>query len=359
MKGAPKTLVVCSALVFGCSDTTNAVAASDEPVDSTDAGTDAGTDGGTDAETDAGTDGGSSDAVEPEPERGLLTDQTIDVAGVTRSYLLFVPDDYENAPIVFLLHGYSTTNEEFLGLAGGPAPYRVWLDIARRENVLVVAPNGLVDEAADTKGWNDCRGDSAGSSSADDVGFMSALVDSLVETYAADSRRVYAQGTSNGGHMSIRLALEMPEKLAAFAVVVAANAANSECSSSEVPVPAMFMNGTADPLLPYDGGEMIGGRGEVLSNAATMSDWVRRNGANPTPESTALPDINTSDESQVEKDVYEAGASGAEVVAYHVLGGGHTEPSIDERVDGRFLGPQNADMEMANEVWAFFSTKTK
>ena len=42
--------------------------------------------------------------------------------------------------------------------------------------------------------------------------------------------------------------------------------------------------------------------------------------------------------------------------------GGHTEPSISERYSSIWLsivGNQNGDIEMANEVWDFFKTKTR
>jgi polyhydroxybutyrate depolymerase len=42
-----------------------------------------------------------------------------------------------------------------------------------------------------------------------------------------------------------------------------------------------------------------------------------------------------------------------------VLGGGHAEPSRHERFSGvytRLVGPQNDDIETADEVWRFFAT---
>jgi polyhydroxybutyrate depolymerase len=49
-------------------------------------------------------------------------------------------------------------------------------------------------------------------------------------------------------------------------------------------------------------------------------------------------------------------------VLYEVRGGGHTEPSLTEhnrRLYKRIVGPQNRDIEMAEEVWSFFKNRRR
>jgi polyhydroxybutyrate depolymerase len=287
-------------------------------------------------------------------ETGLLINQTLAVAGEQRSYHLIVPATPAQAPVLLLFHGHSSSADELLGLNGAPSPFALWLDIARRENLIVVVPNGLVRSSSE-KGWNDCRADAPTNSRADDVLFANRLLDRIFERYGADPRRVFASGVSNGGHMAIRLALEMPHRLTGFAAINAANAGNSKCAASTVRVPALFMNGTADPLLPYEGGQMASGRGLVLSTQASVEQWVSRNGAAALPTLSVLPDRDPGDGSRVEKYVH---SGSAPVLLYKVLGGGHTAPSLSQRYSAqtlRVLGAQNADIEMAEEVWAFFS----
>lgn len=292
---------------------------------------------------------------------GLLTDQTLTISGKERKYILFVPSNYDNAPIVMLFHGHSSTMDQLIGASGETSPYKIWLDIAQQENILLAIPNGLY-VSENEKGWNDCRADAPTNSKANDVQFVSLLIDHLISTYRANPKRVYANGTSNGGHFCIRLANEMPEKLTAFAAVAAANAVNSKCTNSTVPVTALLMNGTADPLLPFEGGSMIGNRGQVYSVAATVNYWVDRNKTEPTPEISVFPDITTSDNSTVEKRIFKNGAGNSEVAFYRITGGGHTEPSKSVRyrtVLTNRLGNQNGDIEMADEIWSFFKDKTK
>ncbi len=149
-----------------------------------------------------------------------------------------MPDKYLHAPVVVLLHGHSKTSEQLLGITGDPAPYKVWLDFAQEAQVLLIVPEGLYT-SEDEKGWNDCRSDAPTNSIEDDVLFIDLLLDSVLAQYQADERRVYVNGTSNGGHFAIRLAQELPGKLTAFAAITAANATNSHCAPlrSESPYP--------------------------------------------------------------------------------------------------------------------------
>lgn len=294
-------------------------------------------------------------------ELGFLANQVINVDDLDREYHLFVPNNYMDASVVIIFHGHANSYNNFIGLSGETAPYKAWLDLAEEENIILVVPNGLFF-SGNEKGWNDCRTDASTNSEADDVQFISLLIDDIVDKYQADSKKIYVNGTSNGGHMCIRLANEIPEKLTAFAAVISSHAVNSDCSDSEVPVSALFMNGTIDSILPYDGGQMSSNRGEVFSTENSVNYWVNRNGTDLIPEKLDLPDTNLDDDSNVEKYTYLNGTNNTEVVLYKIINGGHTEPSIKERY-GSFiltiLGNQNADIEMTDEVWSFFKDKSK
>lgn len=99
--------------------------------------------------------------------------------------------------------------------------------------------------------------------------FIVNLLDFIKEKYNSNDSKVFAVGTSNGGHFAIRLAQEIPDRITSFASVVASDAANSECSDATTNVSALFMNGTDDPILPYNGGSTEDG--EVISTESTVS----------------------------------------------------------------------------------------
>jgi polyhydroxybutyrate depolymerase len=293
------------------------------------------------------------------PETGLLRNQVITVGGVQRNYHLYVPDNHRNAPVVFLFHGNGGSSDDLLGLSGVKAPYKVWMEIARNEQLVLVVPNGTLG-SQNSRGWNDCRTDAPRTPQVDDVQLIVDLLDFLAERYAVNEARVFAVGTSNGGHFAIRLAKEIPGRITAFAAVLAANAVNSACAEEPTPVSALFMNGTSDTIMPYEGGNS--GNGEVFSTDISVAYWVHRNGTYATPVVTEIPDINASDGSTVTRFLYPGGTGGAEVALVKVQQGGHTEPSIAERYSAVWLsivGPQNGDLEMANEIWNFFRTKSR
>jgi polyhydroxybutyrate depolymerase len=125
------------------------------------------------------------------------------------------------------------------------------------------------------------------------------------------------------------------------------------------------MNGTADPLLPYNGGKVGKDkheRGTVLSTPDSVNYWVNINETKQKPVIYKFKDTNQRDKSTVIRHSYKDGKENTEVVLYEVRNGGHTEPSLTEkyrRIYRRIVGNQNYDIEMADEVWQFFKTRRR
>jgi polyhydroxybutyrate depolymerase len=163
--------------------------------------------------------------------------------------------------------------------------------------------------------------------------------------------------------MSLRLALELSDRIAAVAPVVAAMPSSSGCKPPKHPISILFMNGTDDPILPYAGGEVapdIGGRGSVLSTRASVAYWTDFDRTGSTPEVVVYPDINRTDLTSVRRTTYTGGLEDTQVVLYEVIKGGHLEPSMEEQysvIAEAYLGRQNHDIEMAREIWDFLKNK--
>jgi len=307
--------------------------------------------------------GGNGNSVSQLGERGeLLRDLNIEIQGAQRDYHLYVPEDPSSASMVFLLHGNTGgSSDQILGLNGRAAPHKVWMDIAMRENLLLVVPNGATG-ANGHEGWNDCRISSRVTPETDDVLFISTLIDQVSEDYQRSNTNVFVVGTSNGGMMAMRLAQEIPEKLLAFASIVASFPSSSGCADTNAPISALFMNGTADPILPYQGGRIRPNRGDFLSTEDAVDIWVTRNQVSLPAIEAEIPDNDPNDESTVRSFTYTSDQTGTKIIHYEVVGGGHTEPSIAERYSSAFkliVGVQNGDIEMADEVWEFFSSLTR
>ncbi len=297
-------------------------------------------------------------------EPGLHKDNTIIVGNVNRSYDYYLPDNLGRIPhpLIFVFHGGGSSPDDLTGESGFKAPYRVWIDLADVHKFIVVYPEGTINPKG-ALGWNDCRADASSNPSTDDVGFIQDLIERFAKKYNIDTSRIYATGTSNGGHMSLRLALELSDTIAAVGVIAAAMP-RVGCSTPGYPISVLLMNGTNDPISPYEGGEVapdIGGRGSVLSTSDSIKLWIDFNQTDTIPEMTRFADTDSPDSSTVTRYTYSNGLEGTQVVLYEVLNGGHTEPSIQEQyapLIELYLGKQNHDIEMANEIWEFFQDKT-
>ncbi len=300
----------------------------------------------------------------PAPPAAGLHVLTLEHDGQARRYALYVPAraGSDPLPLVFSLHGGGVTLEDQIGASGYKSPFKLWMELADSEGFYVVYPEGLPG-AYGKPTWNDCRGDATVSSDADDVGFILALIDEVAAAYPLDRRRIYASGMSNGGLMALRLAVEAPNTFAAVAAVCASMPAVSKCPVPARPLPVLFMNGTADPNLPYGGGTIgnppRASHGSVLSTAASVAVWNNLAGAHLTTQRT-LPDLDPNDGGVVTESDYRAGGR-LWVRLYTVGGGGHAAPSIRERYSAlfeRLFGHQNHDIETAREVWRFFAAAT-
>jgi polyhydroxybutyrate depolymerase len=269
-----------------------------------------------------------------------------------RSYAFYAPATLApGAPLVLALHG-SMGDAEQMRLATGYGFER----LADRYGFVVVYPEGY------ERHWNDCRRKgpyAAKRLGIDDVGFMRALVDHFRSTRGVDSARVFAVGYSNGGHLSYRLALEAPELVRAVAAVGAnlPTSENLDCVPTEGVTPVLILNGTEDPINPYEGGRVtlfgFGNRGSVLSARASAEYFASRNGITnpPTAEPIAQPD--NPGPSSSERALWRS-ATGTEVVLYTIHNGGHTIPQPHARFP-RILGRTHAALDGPTEIWSFFA----
>ena len=277
-----------------------------------------------------------------------------------RRWLVYEPSKLQHpTPVVFVLPGSAQTAEAIRLFTG----YR-FDELSERDGVLLVYAEGWTDGGVFGPEWNDCRKNTplpAHRENVDDVGFILWVLEEIAGDYGIDRSRVYSAGISDGGDMSYRLATDHPELFDAVAVVVAQQAApeNSNCLTPRGPVSILVMNGTADPVIPYQGGiasfHGIGAAGEVQAMEGTISHWKAVNGIAPTDpgEVRELPDRVVEDGSTVRLERF-VSPEGKQVVAYHILGGGHAIPGGYRALPDFVFGPINHDVNGADEIWSFF-----
>ncbi len=272
--------------------------------------------------------------------------------GVTRTFIYYVPRVlYETSvPLVFMLHGGGgSSNGTINNLTEGRLN-----ELANTNKFIVVYPQGLNNR------WNDCRSAYPVASEADDVGFFDAMIAWFSAHYPIDPKRVYAAGHSNGGMMCMRLALELSDKIAAICTSAGPLAADSICPNPTNPISIMYLAGTADPLVPFDGGTASKNRGTVLSAKETVDFWVEFLGTDTTPAVTNLPNIVTTDDSTITIYTYFNGFDETEVLFYQINGGGHGWPSPTQFSPTKQLiaGKRNQDIIACDEAWTFFQRHT-
>ena len=254
-----------------------------------------------------------------------------------REYILFVPAIYTGnsaVPLILNYHGYGSNASEQMN-------YGDFRPIADTAGFLVVHPQGTLHFGITH--WN-VGGWTIGST-ADDVGFTAALIDSLAVEYCLDLTRIYATGMSNGGFMSFLLACQLSDDVAAIASVTGSMTPETYDDCSPIhPSPILQMHGTDDGVVPYDGALWTKPIDDVLQY------WVDYNNCNTTPTIISLPDIDPNDGSTVEYIVYDEGDNGITTEHYKIIGGGHTWP-------GSALGGAgtNYDINASVEIWKFFS----
>lgn len=287
----------------------------------------------------------------PEPALGGRVErQSVRVGERDRSYLIYAPARPAASPaLLVVFHGSMGT------AAGIRAETGYGFDrLAERDGFLVAYPQGFEGN------WNDCRRTAdypARRLDIDDVGFFAALVEQLRRERGIDPARVFVAGLSNGGHFVFRLALEHPDRIAGAAAFAASlpTADNNDCAARGTTPPILLVNGTADPINPYEGGKVtlfgFGDRGTVLSAADSAAFFARRAGASG-PALSRIAARAAGDETWVERREWR-GSGGRPVVLMSVHGGGHVVPQSVYR-PRRLLGRATSAIDGPAEAWAFF-----
>ncbi len=272
--------------------------------------------------------------------------------GVTRTYRVLVPDSYDGSrpvPLILALHGGGGEGRVMCSLKNGIQT------LANQGNFIVVCPDGIENH------WNDGRELTrwrAHAEKIDDVGFLVNLIEIVQNQYRIDPGRIYATGVSNGGKMVLRLACEASEVLAGVAAVIASLPADLDCQPSS-PVSIMLLNGTQDPLVPYEGGQVHFLRqelGAALSTPATLNFWVEANGCRTGPEQVWLPDLDPQDGTRIRRESYRDCDGGSQVLLYEVQGGGHTWPGGSQYVPAFLVGKVSQDAKAGELIWEFFDS---
>ena len=203
------------------------------------------------------------------------------------------------------LHGAGATGGEQASITNYNA-------VADQHGFVVVYPDGI------DYSWADGRGASIPDrQGVDDVGFLVALADRLTHDYGIEPGHVFATGLSAGAFMATRLACQRADVIAAIAPVAGSLGSAVPCAPSR-PVSVFATHGMADPIVPFNGGGMVGrgGPSDIVAPQAMVARWRDLDRCPATP----VEDVPAAG---VQRFTATGCAGGTEVVFVGVEGGGH------------------------------------
>ena len=233
----------------------------------------------------------------------------------SRTYRLHVPASFgsaKRAPLVVVLHGAS-------GNAARVELRYHWDALADRLGFFVAYPQGIDDR------WN-ASFDPHG---ADDVGFLTDLMDHLVHAFPIDSRRVFVTGMSNGGAMTYRMGCVLSDRIAAIAPV---EAWNPGCRPRG-PVSLVAVHGLADHQVSFARAQQ------------SVTGWRDDDGCRINPQVQRAGSVTRS--------MWMRCARGTFVQFYAIAGSGHEWPGSWPPLPGHDF-PSRA-LDATAVIWAAFN----
>ena len=238
---------------------------------------------------------------------------------------MYVPQSYSDqaVPLLFNFHGFGDTAEQYMN-------YVDMRSLAESEQFILVYPQGSCLNGASH--WNPCTTGGDNKSTADDLGFVEAMIDNISLNYNIDSERVYASGYSNGGMMAYGLANYKSNLITAVASV---SGAMLDCAGTiSRPVPVIHLHGTSDGVIPFNGSS------EYSSVQSTLDYWINFNNTSVNPVISTYSDQGMS----IEHYLYNDGDDNISVEHYKYVQGGH------EWFNSSFQGQNTSEL-----VWNFLS----
>jgi polyhydroxybutyrate depolymerase len=327
------------------------------------------------------------------------TQEKIDVDDVSRSYVVHLPKGYDQQqhyPVVILLHARNQDADDMARLTH-------FNQLADKDGIIAIYPNATRGQwnigvraeqpsAATPRrgggrrgGWGGGGwpgggggggypggggggypggGQSGGQNPeanknrpepADDVAFLNQMLDALALKYSVDTRRIYATGLEDGGFMALRVGCSMSDRVAAIAAVGAALPKTMICLPSRA-VPALFMNGTDDPIVPDNGGTYKPGQFHVLSAEDSAKAWAKFDRCGEKPAQDKISPLQKGGK-ETKTYAYSGCQDNAQVVLYSVKGGGNTWPGGEQYMTEKEVG-KTSDALNANEtIWSFLVTR--
>ena len=258
--------------------------------------------------------------------------------GVKRKYILYVPISYDPStptPLVISMHGFGDWSAHQMHMSG-------WNDLADEKSFIAVYPMGTHFPLR----WQLYDYENPAANPTADIRFISDLIDHLEEDYNIDPNRIYANGLSNGGGMAQALSCTLSDRIAAVGSVSGAYIYPLNACQPVRPVPIIAFHGTADTIVPYQGGPSERFHHPFPSIPEFMEKIAQRNGCTASPiEQTVSQNVHSIS--------YTGCTANADVVFYTIEDGGHSWPG-GKIMPHMIVGETNMEINATRLMWNFF-----
>ena len=299
-----------------------------------------------------------------------------------RRYLVYAPERLPVGPVpLVLVFPGSSASAEAAALYYTHTRFET---LADRDGFVVVYGNGLPnpfwpgDKPSVPQGGflPGCWAPHAGEGL--DVAYVREIVEQLAKELPIDRKRIYATGLSMGGGMSLQLALEAPDLVAAIAPVAPVpfqptgewlHACHPRTGYERISI--ALLAATADPFVAYAPGPSIRfAQAHFPGMEQTRDAWLAALKISGMPTNEAFPDLVAGDSylphtglasSTVERQRYPPGPQGQELWYYKATGMGHWWPNPKTNWKGLWatFGKTNQDIDFADQAWEFFQRHRK
>jgi polyhydroxybutyrate depolymerase len=232
----------------------------------------------------------------------------ITVDGTSRTYRVRTPPGEGAAPVLVALHDAGNDPEGIVEVTQ--------LDRAATQHGFAVVFPAAVERSERTWNAGFCCG-AAPSVGVDDVAFLGSVLDELAADERLDADRVHLAGVSNGAVMAYHYACAHADRVVGVASVAGTMDLDG-CEPSE-PVSVLEIHGTADGIVPFDGGEMpdfVQATQPAAGAESLVERWAELNGCADEPATTT--------DAPVTRTSWEQCDGGATVELIAIEGAGHT-----------------------------------
>jgi polyhydroxybutyrate depolymerase len=210
-----------------------------------------------------------------------MTNRTAQVAGLTRTYIIYLPTAFDPAkplPLVFVFHGYTMSGQEMFDITQYAA-------LADSEGIALAFPDGeggpdsLVDPwNVENPGQTVCGGVDAVSATGDDFAFIDAMKADVAQDQCLDTAHIYTTGFSMGGYFTEHVGCYRDDMRAIAPHSGGTIADLSACTTGHVPV--IMFHGTSDSVIDDACDDPTVTPDAGFPAAATL--WATKNGCSPT-----------------------------------------------------------------------------